>query len=260
MKLYVLSDLHIEFEKPLPYREERGVETFKLCAEEADVVVLAGDIHVKDKGVEWAVNVFSQKPVLYVLGNHEYYGTAYPKLLDQLKEKTEGTNVRIMENDSFTYMGVRFFCSTLWTNFELFGSAHIAMGEANQKMSDYQRIRLTPSYRKLRAVDTAAIHRTSIAWLMSEVQDAYNGKKVVVTHHAPSMRSVPDHFQNDLLTSAYASELKSFIEESDIALWIHGHVHKANDYYIGSTRVLSNPKGYPDEEGTGFRPNLIIEV
>ena len=43
----------------------------------ADVVVLAGDVHVKNRGLQW---IFDQKfeiPVLYVLGNHELYMDDY---------------------------------------------------------------------------------------------------------------------------------------------------------------------------------------
>ena len=62
MKLRILSDLHVEF------------EDFEPPPVDADVVVLAGDIHVRHHGVDWARERFPGVPVLYVLGNHEYYG------------------------------------------------------------------------------------------------------------------------------------------------------------------------------------------
>jgi len=73
MRVQVLSDLHIEF------------EDLKLEQVDSDVVVLAGDIHVKDKGVSWALRNFKDKPVLYVLGNHEFYGKLTRNSLDLLK-------------------------------------------------------------------------------------------------------------------------------------------------------------------------------
>jgi hypothetical protein len=48
----------------------------------ADVVVLAGDVHVKNRGLQW---IFDQKfeiPVLYILGNHEFYREKFPGLID----------------------------------------------------------------------------------------------------------------------------------------------------------------------------------
>ena len=50
-------------------------------------------------------------------------------------------------------------------------------------------------------------------------------------------------------------------------LWIHGHIHKNQDYTIGGTRVVCNPRGYPmsfhpnaPRENPDFDPQLVIEV
>lgn len=86
MKIQILSDLHIEF------------EDFNFSNTDADVVVLAGDIHLGIKGALWAKKVIQDQPVIYVLGNHEYYRNAYPKLLAKIRKETEGTNVQILEN------------------------------------------------------------------------------------------------------------------------------------------------------------------
>jgi len=72
MKLHILSDLHTEFADFSP--PETG----------ADVVILAGDIGVGVGGVEWAARRFSKVPVVYVPGNHEFYGHDIG-LTDQLK-------------------------------------------------------------------------------------------------------------------------------------------------------------------------------
>lgn len=56
MKLHVLSDIHVEF------------ELFDAPRTDADVVVLAGDVHVGRKGLKWALKQFPNKPVIYVLG------------------------------------------------------------------------------------------------------------------------------------------------------------------------------------------------
>ena len=46
MKLHVLSDIHVEF------------EAFDAPATDADVVILAGDIHVGRNGLDWALQQF----------------------------------------------------------------------------------------------------------------------------------------------------------------------------------------------------------
>lgn len=248
MKLYISSDLHIEF------------EAFHPPAFDVDIVILAGDIHVKDKGFAWAKETFPDKPVLYILGNHEYYGKAYPKHVNDLKEKAKGTNVHILENEAIEIGGVRFLGCTLWTDFRLLGDPRMAGYEATQKMTDYRKIRISPSFRKLRSIDTAGIHAQSCDWLKHEVQKKEGCTKIVITHHAPSPRSIPESCREDILSAAYASNLDDFIEKSDVKLWIHGHLHWQSDYCIGNTRVICNPRGYPKEANEAFIPDFTLEV
>ena len=60
MRIRIYSDLHLEREPFLP------------PANDADLVVLAGDIANGAAGIEWAGATFGT-PVLYLAGNHEYY-------------------------------------------------------------------------------------------------------------------------------------------------------------------------------------------
>ncbi|MFB2967684.1 metallophosphoesterase [Aerosakkonema sp. BLCC-F183] len=248
MKLHILSDLHIEF------------ESFTPLVNNADVIILAGDIHVGKKGVDWAKHYFPYLPVIYVLGNHEYYGKAFPKHIDDLKKAVEGTNIHILENDSLIINDIKFLGCTLWTDFSLFGDPKIAGYEATQIMTDYRKIRVSPDYRKLRSIDTTIIHNKSLRWLSEELLNNQNNKIVVITHHAPSKRSLPECDRDDILSAAYASNLDKFVEESSISLWIHGHIHCQHDYLLGSTRVICNPRGYPDERNNNFIPDLTIDL
>lgn len=115
MKIQLLRDLHIEF------------GSYRYPDVESDVVVLAGDIHTKTQGIQWALENITDKPVIYVLGNHEYYGKTYPKLIDTAKELAKGSNVHVLENEVLTLGGVNFLGCTLWTDFELFGDPRIAI-------------------------------------------------------------------------------------------------------------------------------------
>lgn len=101
MKLHILSDLHLEF------------AGFQPQPTDADVVILAGDTYPGDRGVQWAATNFPDMPVLYLLGNHEYYGYALPKLITDLNEAAQGTNVHILENDTIVFGDVEFWgCTT----------------------------------------------------------------------------------------------------------------------------------------------------
>jgi hypothetical protein len=47
--------------------------------------------------------------------------------------------------------------------------------------------------------------------------------------------------------AAYASDLDHLLRKyrSQIAVWIHGHIHTALDYAHEGIRIVSNPRGYP---------------
>lgn len=66
----------------------------------ADIVVVAGDVNLGTKGIQWILSTIKNIPVIYVLGNHEYYRGSYPKTLNRISELSDGTNVHVLENKS----------------------------------------------------------------------------------------------------------------------------------------------------------------
>jgi Icc-related predicted phosphoesterase len=250
MRVHVLSDLHLEFGSlALPHTN-------------ADVVVLAGDIHTKKGGLKWIKETFQGQPVVYVLGNHEYYGTSVPYLTEKLREESTGSNVKILDNEATTINGVRFLGCTLWTDFALSGASGMARAEARYEMNDYRRIRLsTAQFRKLQPADTARFHARSLAWPRRELVDSSPlGKVVIISHHAPSRLSLDSEMETDLLSAAFASNLDAVVADSQADLWVHGHIHSSSDYMLGQTRVLCNPRGYPDSSNPNFDLGLVVEV
>ncbi len=248
MRLRILSDLHVEF------------APCDLPQVEADAVILAGDIHPGLKSLDWIVKAFPNEPVFFVPGNHEYYGHALPKLTNDLRAKAAGSKVQVMDNDEVILHGVRFLGATLWTDFKLHGNPAHSGAHAAEKMTDYRRIRVSPRYSRLKGLDTARLHAGSIQWLQEKFSQNSLTPTVVITHHAPSERSLRPDFLNDELSPAYASHLDDFVASSGATLWIHGHTHIATDYRLGQTRVLSNQRGYPDDPAPGFQPDLVVEI
>lgn len=248
MKIQLLSDIHLEF------------EDYQYQQTDSDVVVLAGDIHVKDGGLKWAINNIKDKPVIYVLGNHEYYGKAYPKFIDTSRELCKGTNVHLLENDHLEINGVNFLGCTLWTNFELYGDPRLVGAHCQDLMTDYKKIRKLPRYSKIRSIDVSMIHSESINWLEEKLQELQGLKCVVVTHHGPSEKSVPKQFIGDIVTSAYVSNLESTILNYGPSLWLHGHLHNSSSYQTGGCQIVCNPKGYPGELNPNFDGKLVLEV
>ncbi len=227
---------------------------------DADVIVLAGDIHTGLNGIKWIPKAFPDRPVIYILGNHEFYGQKIPELTSEIRDMARGTNVHVLENERIEIGKIVFLGATLWTDFRLNGDPVLAEMAAQTGMTDFQRIRVTPSYRRFRPADARRFHARSLEWLVQQAEMARGAKVVVVTHHAPSPQSIPPRFGNDPLNPAFASNLEPFIAKSGAVLWIHGHIHSRSDFVIGQTRVVANPRGYPGESGTGFDPAFVVEV
>ncbi|GEM69211.1 hypothetical protein SMI01S_28170 [Sphingobacterium mizutaii NBRC 14946 = DSM 11724] len=107
-------------------------------------------INLGTKGIEWIQKKIKDKPVLYVLGNHEYYKGSYPKTLNKVKAIAENSNVHLLEDSFIDIDGIRFHGCTLWTDFSIFGDP-IEFGIICQSaMNDYKMIRRDPSYSKMR--------------------------------------------------------------------------------------------------------------
>jgi len=262
MRLRVLSDLHLEAGMP------------DLPEIEADVVVLAGDTAAGTRGVEWARERFPGTPVVFVPGNHEYYGHFYPGLVGELRQATAGSTVHLLEMDSVVIGGVEFLGCTLWTDQNLWEQPDFCAKLLERTLNDYHRIRSGAGGKRLRAAETREAHFRARDWLEEACRIRPSGPRVIVTHHAPSPRSIPlDEWRaanglrhpshaglNLLIRSGYASRLDDMVKRSGADLWVHGHIHSAVNYRLGETRVLSNPRGYNQRQQALFRPDRVIEI
>ena len=258
MRLLILSDLHLEFWGDQPM----GID---LTVSQPDVVILAGDIHTGTGAIPWAARMFPDAQVLYVHGNHEGYGEKLDQVRKELKAASALTpGVHFLDSAELVMGDVRFLGVTLWTDFRLGGddARAEAMFVAQQRLNDYRVIRLaSQGYRTLRAADTARWHDEQRNWLTRKLDTPFAGTTVVITHMAPSERSIPDRYKESVLSAAFASHLDALVAKAD--LWVHGHLHDTFDYRIGKCRVVCNPRGYPRDgrpENEGFDPNFTVEV
>ncbi len=252
-KFRILSDLHLEFRDWDP------------PAAECDGVLLCGDIHGGDRGLEWARRAFGDLPVAYVFGNHEWYGQKFPKYLDRYRKRASELGIALLERESAQIAGVRILGATMWTDFDLGGNSSLARWDAKSAMTDYKKITWnrpgSDSYRKLRPEDVLSEHLASREWLARELEKPFEGKTAVITHHAPCSLSLGEPQRGfSHLDPCYASRLEERFFGEKVALWAHGHTHLGVDYELYGTRVVSNPKGYPMEPAPGFDPGLVVEI
>lgn len=246
MKIQLYSDLHLEF------------APFQPSLLDSDAVILAGDIGVGAAGVKWAGQMFPDRPVIYVVGNHEFYYGDFESVWADLRRHCP-LNVHLLDNQAVEIGAVRFLGCALWTDYALFGMARreAALVCANAGLNDHRIIRLQPHPfgRIFRAEDALALHLASRAWLQEELARPFDGKTVVVTHHAPHAGSVAAQYQDDLLSAAFASDLTALMGPA--ALWVHGHMHSSCDYEVEGTRVVANPRGYPMRHSGFENPEFL---
>ncbi|CAN7569781.1 metallophosphoesterase family protein [Acidovorax sp. LjRoot129] len=270
MKLLILSDLHLNHHA-LDVRLSDG----RRIDDGSDVIVLAGDIDEGLKGLRWAKEVFGEKPVIYVAGNHEFYSRDGTKHIRDMRVLAEELGIHFLERDAVEIEGVRFLGCSLWTDFEVNGEdeAQECMREAQHRMTDYKRIKLSRTsgnadfyWVRSKTVIPALTqrrHRESVEWLQEQFARGSAENTVVITHHAPHPQSIPQGFVGHPLTPSYASNLEHLM--GNAALWIHGHMHESSDYRVKGTRVVCNPRGYTfgtplRGENDGFSTSFIVEV
>lgn len=202
-RLHLLSDLHLESG---PYAVPELLDF--------DIAVAAGDIGPIELAVPWLAAL--QKPVVFVLGNHERYGHGIVDSVVHAKRLAQGTQVRVLERGQVVIQGVRFLGCTLWTDLYRFDSSFVQA--AHWVMKDYRNIGcddwLADETRRRRLMRlcnrhgyppptadengrtelhpgvTYLEHQASLKWLQSRLNRRHPGLTVVVTHHAPSFESL----------------------------------------------------------------------
>ena len=253
MKVHVLSDLHL------------GVHEMDRPLTDADVVVLAGDIGPPRQAAAWAMRF--DKPVLYVLGNHEFYGGRIDRSAAALARLCAGTQVHVLDDEEVVIDGVRFLGSTLWTDFRLAGeraAQQAAIEAARRFMRDFSHIRGSGDSGALfTPAEAAARFARHAAWLAARLDAPHAGPTVVITHHAPSPRSIHPRFAGSALNACFVSDAEHLVGAERARWWIHGHTHDSFDYALNGTRVVCNPRGYAKDgvnENPHFDPRFTIEV
>lgn len=254
MRIWITSDLHLEFGQPFKEPPPANI----------DVMVCAGDVLIKGvvPSIHWLAKFSLDIPVVFVAGNHEFYNSCLQSdILEARKAARDYPRLHFLENDAVEIGGVRFVGGTLWTDFRLFGRRpEVNMSYAQSGMNDFKKIKFSKSpYLKFKPIHAYRTHVETREFIADELHECTGRKTVVVTHHAPSPRSIPAEFRHDPLSACYASDLEDLMYETRPALWVHGHVHRRNDYLVGDTRVVSNARGYPGES-TEFDPNFTVDI
>jgi len=254
MKIQYCSDLHLEFPENQYYLERNPI----LPA--GDILVMCGDILPLCYRNKAQYSSFFDRlskdfdTVYWVPGNHEYYYSDIVSFPFEMNEALRD-NVYIVNNIALVESDVRFIFSTLWTNIDVYSA-----NEIEQRLPDFKEIFY--GGKLLKADQYNNLHTRCLDKLNAELEDRSYGTTVVATHHVPTFVNYPQRFRGDIMNPAFAIDLDSLIEESDIDCWIYGHIHhNPRDFSIAGTRMRSNQLGYlVFNESQNYRNNAVIEV
>ncbi len=289
MRIRFMSDLHLEF-LCRHKAAKAGPNLSKILREnvkkwwsfdpvEADITILAGDIHSNPEYVQDLLEVFPK--IGYIFGNHEYYrkGVDVKSARAEFASKITDPNFHFLDDSFIEVDGKIIFGGTMWTNLELYGPSvrDELLFWGHRMMNDYSGMRTYGEDTDFRPKHTVEMHNETLAQ-MKIVRAAHPDQDmVVVTHHGPHENSVhisyryPPGSERAAMNAFYVSDLTNVIEEVKPKLWIHGHVHNSFDYKVGETRVLTNPRGYPlneapnmfpnrGSENPQFDPNMVVDI
>lgn len=262
MKLNILSDLHLDINKDFPFNLElKDIFT-----------IICGDISENvSETCKWIKNNISSG--VFVEGNHIGYQNNKPiqEILENLSTDFPlNNNISHLNNSYKIIEDIVFVGGILWTDFELYGKANkfIAMKISQKNIKDFMCTHYNKNlnHKKINQIlspkDAIDLFHTTLSFIKN-VSEKFSDKKIVViTHHAPSLKSIPEMYKDDLCSTAFANNLDDFIlTHPNIKLWCHGHIHHSYDYYIGNCRIICNPRGYiSDMEDTEFVKEKIIEI
>lgn len=251
MKIRLLSDLHTEFR--LPYKthamsEYRG----------EDVLVLAGDIASGSSNAKDVIKHFLDcgfPRVVYLPGNHEYYGSTIKHFDDAMLDFAEITRgVHFLRPGQVEIDGVLFTGGTLWTNFM---DNPISQSVCGRMINDFRQIK------DFRTRDAYDLYYKHLDFITQSYEQRGNRKLVVVTHFLPARECIAPRWQSgELLNDYFANDLGSWIASMQNTTWLFGHTHDAVDLQLGNTRLVCNPHGYYNamNDGVGFDPFKTIIV
>lgn len=269
MRLWIWSDIHDEIGGSItlpPYPD-------------ADAILIAGDLgharRIQDI-TRFYIDHYDL-PIIFVAGNHEFYRQeTMAKAVEDMefaarRSINEGwkQQFHFLNRDTLVIGDTRFIGATLWVDGALGAVSQDdriwRLREAVTALSDFRLIK-TAKDKVFRPADMIDLFRKDSAYIREQLQQPFDGKTIVLTHHMPHPDCTPDMYKTDKHSYLFASSEKPFgelLHSDNIApdLWVCGHTHEAFDIEVGRTRIVCNPHGYDHEAYTnGFTWDKVIDT
>ncbi len=257
----ICSDLHFEFHKEPIWKLVAEYIPFR-DTDNKTLLILAGDISpIRSQLDELYSIVCSRFPaVLYVPGNHEHYGSSF-KTWDYNETTWKGQfpNLLISGNKVTTFEFSKFdvVATTLWTTC------------ADDREEEHRIVSQAIDFKYISGITSKSIAGLSrglaygIQTHLKRLHETNADRpRIVVTHHLPSYTFCDKRFAYTRMDGLFASDYDFLFTDSwKPHCWIFGHTHVPIRDTYHSTRILCNPKGYPNEGPIQlFDEQLIIPI
>lgn len=244
MTFQYASDLHLEFPINAEFIRKHPIKPA------ASTLILAGDITtfaLMDRYPDfWDYLSDHFEHTYWIPGNHEYYRSDISDRPGSFLENIR-PNVHLLNNKAITLDNTRFLFSTMWSKIHPRNQWKVERG-----LSDFRVI--TKEGKRLTSEHFNQLHQDCMDFLSEEAYWSDSQKKVVITHHVPTMMKYPARYKGDALNEGFAVELFDWISQRQPNAWIYGHHHDNTPAFkIGQTHLLTNQLGYVQSgEHSGF--------
>ncbi len=246
MKLLILSDIHLEFHKD-------GGKGFLESYEKVDhdVAIVAGDL-CDNKILKQSIALLARNlnEVIYVIGNHECYGSSISSTVAAAHEFSERhPNVHYLEQQGICIEGRWFHGCALWFPYDRASAVMNGMpGEAG--MTDFFQIKNIRS-------EVGEYNQKGADYLRRCVGPG----DVVITHHLPSYECVDKKYKGSSLNRFFVGGIHDLYAMRSPRLHVFGHTHESVSMAIERTELVCNPYGYQGyETNKNFKKPMIIEL
>lgn len=251
MKIRLLSDLHME---GFPFKYEYQGE---------DALILAGDIHTRNRHHKLLDQIPFELPVYFVAGNHEYYHQDFYETQEYFQMLENGyDNFTWLNNQATTINDIAIFGGTMFTDFNLYGTADrwFTMHAAKECIADFYQIETKlgkHGTRRWTPVDHEKEFNKFVENFVPWLKNTEGKKRIVITHFMPTEQLTHERFKASQLNPYFTANMEKYMGWD--GYWFCGHGHDGKDIMVGDTRIVMNPKGY-GKENPDFKANLILEI
>jgi predicted phosphodiesterase len=240
MRVQVLTDLHLEF------HADGGASFLKeLDPEGVDVLLVCGDLANGKTLAQALLSLCALYPrVLFVVGNHEYYGSSPKKVHKALASLDRDIrNFDWLHHRAVKVGDLRFAGTPLW--FPKPTDPMVLMDRYG--VNDFNVIRGFDPW----VYDE---HRRAREFLEREGPKA----DVILTHHVPMSSCVAARFRGQTTNHYFTTDMTPEIDAWQPKLWCFGHTHDRMWLQRGGTLLACNPFGYPMEQMIRERGHYVV--